>query len=173
MRKIAFVITAAFCMLSAAAALAKDPAQVGLEDLTGSWTTSSSEKDDDMELTATGTLTFKEDGSFTENGYCLVTFILDAETSFTCDFVYSASGTASVVDGVLTLAHNPSSATIKEGKKEMPGLIKAIVMNPLKTEMKRTLKKPAHDRIVSFDNSEMTLLCLDDKDAEKETYHRK
>lgn len=139
-------------------------------DLCGKWSNTQTEKDDDSEFTMTGEIVFNEDGSFTETGYATILFNLDDDSKFNCDLVFSAKGTYTVTDGVICYVFDPKSANVKEGKNEFPAILKALLINPLKSELKKSLKKPSRDRIVSFSPQKMTVIDPDDKDAEEEVY---
>lgn len=141
-----------------------------VSDLVGKWNTIESEKDDDMEFTANTTYTFNEDGTFIENGYCQIYFKLDAESQFMCDFNFNGKGTFTVADGVINYVYDAKSAKITEGKNEFPGILKVMLLNPLKNEIKKELKKPSSDRIVSLGKDKMVLISLTDKDPEEQTY---
>lgn len=143
-----------------------------VSDLTGSWTSHDSDTDEDMEMTADETLTFRKDGSFTQSGYCYAKMRLDEETQFECDFEYSAEGKFTLNADVITYTFTPKSIVIKEGKVEMPNMMKALLFKPLVSEIKKTLKGTRSDRIMSFDGKTLMLLDLKEKDATPDTFTR-
>lgn len=141
-------------------------------DLVGKWLTNESENDDDIEMNMDITTVFGADGTITQSGFCSLLLKFDAETQFPYDLTFSGSGTYELDGDILKLNHDPKKFEMKEAKSNMPGILKMLLLNPLKSEIKKSMKKPETYRIVSYNGKELRLLDLDSKDAEEDLYKR-
>ena len=167
MRRLAILLLAALLVLPAAA-----------QNLTGVWnmTESMDEKQDDMDssMIMTDDMTLAGDGTCLQMGNASMTLGKDdVDLHFKIEF--SVSGTWTREGETLTIRNNPKSAKIEVTENNLPGVLKVLIVNTLKKELKKefTSKKPDVYAIISLTESELVLLEQDVKNPQPETYKRK
>ena len=141
-----------------------------VEQLVGRWTTVYEDNDEDMKMKATSTYTFNADGSLVEEGVCELVLMFDEKTSIPVTISFHGEGNYTLSGDVISYVFNPKAVVVEEEGGKVPGLLRMLLINPLKSEMKKSVKKPSSDRILEFAPGKMTLLTIGDKDAEKEVY---
>lgn len=140
------------------------------KELSGKWMSKDYDKDDDIELDGKTFLTIKEDGTFTEEGYCKLKLFLDKDNCFQCDFKYTTLGTY-VLDGdKITFTNDPKQSTLVEGNNKMPGIMKALLYKPLVNEMKKSFKKPHSHIIKDLTSESFKMAEPKEKDATPDLY---
>ena len=148
------------------------------QNLTGTWTITESmdEKKEDMDssLEMVSDMVLQEDGACSQSGHAAMT-IGEGEDVLYFTILFSAKGTWKREGSTLTIQNNPKSVKVDVGECNLPGILKALVVNTMKKELKKELssKKPDVYAIVSLTDQELVLLDTGDKNAQPETYKRK
>lgn len=143
------------------------------EDLAGKWMHEEIDNSDGDLMAGKDYLDFKADGTCINSGEMYMEMSMDAESRFHAQFTYEAKGTWTLESGVISFKFDPKSITIVQGEgNNLPGILKAMLFNPLMNEMKKEIKKHSPCQIVSFSPSEMVLKATDDKEATEDKYVR-
>ena len=167
MRRLAILLLAVLLVLPAAA-----------QNLTGTWSISETmdEKQDDMDssMIMTADMKLAEDGSCFQSGEAYMTMGKD-DMDLHFRIVFSVSGSWTREGNILTIRNNPKSAKIDVVDNNLPGVLKVLLVNTVKKELKKELtsKKPDVYAIISLTESELVLLEQGVKNPQPETYKRK
>lgn len=142
------------------------------EDLAGTWRHTEVEEDDGDVCTLDEYMVFNLDGTCVDRGEANLEMTFD-DVKFHASFSYSANGTWRLDSDVITYSFDPRSITIVNAEENnMPGILKALLVNPMKNEIKKEIKKHAPSRILSFSAESMVLKDIEGKDATEDLYTR-
>lgn len=143
------------------------------KDIAGNWFATQTEVDDGDTFTVNDYLEFNEDGTVTNHGDVNMEINFDAETQFHASFTYSAKGTWSLDNGIISFKYNPKSISlVMSNENNMPGIIKMMVINPMKSEFVKEMKKRSPARVVSYSPTELVLLDTEGKENTEDVYKK-
>lgn len=142
-------------------------------DLVGSWLYTYTDNSDGDIMTIKEYLELKEDGSCSKHGQVYMEMVMDETSKFHAQFSYSAKGTWDLQGDVITYNMDPKSISVTNANENnMPGILKTMFFNPVKSEFKKELKKPSPSRVISFSSKELVLKDTRDKDATDDHYKK-
>ena len=125
----------------------------------------------DLKMTGRDKINFSE-STFTRIVSCTVTIKAssrDTSLVFTIKVNGSASGTWKREGENLTLTPDKKAKpSLSVESKDCPALVKALIIGPLKSELKEALKEVDEMKIISYDENTFTVI----DDGEKVTYNK-
>jgi len=143
------------------------------QSLTGKWesTEKETESEDDftMQVEARTDISFTGANTFTEEARAVIIFTSEEKT-MSMTITLSVPGKWEKSGNKLTMVPNPKKISIETQADNVPGVIKTMIGGPVKSELKKELKKPQHYEIVSLTETTLTLKDLDEKDDSEADY---
>lgn len=146
------------------------------ERLEGVWTIQAEEDEgmDGMSVKMTGrdTIIFEAGGTYSQRTAITVTFWMpgrDAEDSVTFVIAARAPGQWSRVGDLLSLAPDKKKAEAEVSGSGLSGILRLMLVNPIRKEVLKELKRGRSYRIVLLSDSELKLAG---PAGSQETYHR-